>query len=137
MKKKTVRQKQIDKLDGIHSELVRRRAILRVGGCEKCLSEKHDIVKENGDIYPDWMQLQCSHYYGRKKLSVRWNEDNAAGLCGGCHMYFEHNPKEHEKWFEARLGDNSIELEYQATRPAKVDLLATELYLKQKLKELQ
>ncbi|KKM74406.1 hypothetical protein LCGC14_1400670 [marine sediment metagenome] len=76
-------------LDAKFSEVIRRRA----------------IQKDNGDTFPAWKLLQCSHFIGRAKKSVRWDEDNASGLCGGCHMYFTAHPDEHTEFFKDRLGD--------------------------------
>lgn len=92
-------------LDAKFSEVIRRRAILNTGGCERCLTPKYDIEKDNGDTFPAWKLLQCSHFIGRAKKSVRWDEDNASGLCGGCHMYFTAHPDEHTEFFKDRLGD--------------------------------
>lgn len=93
-----------DPLDTLFSEYVRRRALARVGGCERCLTQKHDTTREDGSPRPAYMQLQCSHFIARNAKTVRWDEENAAGLCGGCHMYLEHNPHQHAQWYVGHLG---------------------------------
>ena len=99
-----------DPLDDSFSEFVRRRALARVGGCERCLTKKYDTTREDGTTKPAYMQLQCSHFIGRTTKVVRWDEDNAAGLCGGCHTYLEHHPDEHHMWFFDHLGQATYDL---------------------------
>jgi len=97
-----------------------------VHGCERCLQGK-----------TDYKQLQCSHFIGRGKKSVRWDEDNAAGLCMGCHTYFTAHPLEHVEWFKARLGDKFDLLLARTRTPAKfIDRSAIELYLKEKIRQI-
>jgi len=125
-----------DPLDDLFSEYIRKRAMARVGGCEKCLAKKCDMTKEDGSIFPAWKQLQCSHFHGRGNHSIRWDEDNAAGLCGGCHMYFTANPSEHKAWFVARLGELGEALLEGRKREGMPDKEAIKIYLKVKLEEL-
>lgn len=121
-----MRKKEIARLDVLFSEYIRKRAIQQVGGCERC-----------GNWKADYKQLQCSHFWGRRKQSVRHNEDNAIGLCGACHMYFTSNPQEHYEWFKKRLGEERFELlNMQAQTYYKVDIEAVTIYLKAKLIEL-
>lgn len=110
---------KIDALDRLFSKYIR----LRAGGvCEKCGQTK---------------TLQCSHFHGRRKRSVRWNEDNAVALCFSCHMYLGENPLEHYEWFKKRLGEERFELlNIQANMIYKPDINAITLYLKQKIKEV-
>lgn len=130
---------KLDPLDVLVSEFIRKRAIERVGGCERCLTPKHDVQKENGDIFPAWKQLQNSHYKGRAKKSTRWDEDNCAGLCGGCHRYLTSQPDEHSEWFKQRLGEEAYNnLMIRARTPAKyIDKIALKLYYKQKIADLK
>jgi len=120
-----------DPLDDLFSEYVRRRALARVGGCERCLTKKYDTTREDGTTRPAYMQLQCSHFIGRNAHVVRWDEDNAAGLCGGCHQYLEHNPDEHQAWFLGHLGQATYDM-LQARRRlgVKPDRNALGIYYK-------
>ena len=129
---------KIDPLDVLFSEYIRMRAILRTGGCERCLHPKFDKVKENGEIFPAWKQLQCSHYHPRTKKSTRWDEEDCVGLCGGCHTFLEHNPLEHTNWFREQLGEEAFDLLYARARTlAKyVDKVALKLYYENKIKEI-
>ena len=111
---------KIDSLDTLFSKFIRLRAMKRVGGCERCLARK-----------TSYKQLQCSHFFGRANKSLRWDEDNCAGLCFGCHQYLGSNPLEHREWFEKHLGTEGFEFlqgRARITYP-KPDKAAIELYL--------
>lgn len=134
--KKSERQKLELLLDNLFSQFVRSRAIARVGGCERCGSQKRDIEKEDGSIFPAWKQLQCSHFIGRATKQTRWHEDNGSGLCGGCHMYLEHHPAEMVEWFIKTYGQRTYDLLLAAQRqPAKsVDKIGYVLYYREMLR---
>ena len=83
----------VDTLDKMFSEFIRKRAIASVGGCERCLAQKKS-----------YSELQCSHFWSRHIQQTRWCIDNGAGLCLGCHSYFESRPLEHCEWYKKRLG---------------------------------
>ena len=135
-KRKTTKQEE--RLDKLFSEFIRRLAIKKVGGCEKCKAPKYDMVKEDGSTLPAWKQLQCAHFGGRRKHSVRWDEDNAAGICGGCHTYFHANPDKATEWFRKRLGGKADLLEVRAQMSGKdIDKSAVEIYLKHKIAKLK
>jgi hypothetical protein len=125
-------------LDILFSEYIRKRAIKFVGGCERCLTQKYGREGAKGYILPAWKQLQCSHFIGRGSWSTRFDEDNGAGLCGGCHLYLEHHPLEHKEFFEKRLGDKLDLLICRGRTPVKhLDISALTLYYKTKIKELE
>ncbi len=48
--------------------------------------------------------LHCSHFYGRRALSTRYDPENADAHCCGCHRYFEANPNEFRDWKFNQLG---------------------------------
>ena len=128
---------KITPLDRLFSEFIRRMAIILTGGCERCLAPKHDIIKDDGSIFPAWKQLQCSHFWGRNKQSVRYDEDNGAGLCGACHMYLTAHPLEHVEFFKARLGEKFDLLDGRQRTPAhQIDREAIRIYLNARIKEL-
>jgi len=113
---------KIDHLDKLFSYFIRLRAN---GICERC----GNTVGFN--------KLQTSHFYGRRKRSVRWDPDNAAALCFTCHLYFTENPLAHVEWFRERLGEDKFTLlNIQAQTIQKIDIEAVTLYLKQKIKEI-
>ena len=125
--KKTERQKLTALLDKLCSEYARRRALKRVGGCERCGSQK-----------TDYKQLQCSHFIGRSTIQTRFDENNLSGLCGGCHMYLEHHPAEMVEWFIKTYGQRTYDLLLASQRqPAKsVDKVGLVIYYREMLKEL-
>lgn len=67
--------------------------------CEKC-----------GVYKPEGKGLQISHFHGRRKESVRFDEENTDVLCVSCHMYFESHKTEYEVWKFARLGRKAFDL---------------------------
>ncbi len=129
---------KITPTDKLFSESIRRRAIVRVGGCERCLTPKHDITKEDGSIFPAWQQLQCSHLTGRWRKSTRWDEDNAAGLCGGCHRVIDRDLEAKEEFIDRLIGQERYALlKARARTPAKyLDEELVKIYFKTKIKEM-
>jgi hypothetical protein len=123
-------------LDNLFSEYIRRRAIKRAGGCEYSGTQYHDIIKEDGTVYPAWKQLQCSHVIGRSNRKVRWDLDNAFGVNGGSHMYLEHHPHEHIEFAKSKLGDGYDLLIARSCARGKVDKQGILIYLKEKLNEI-
>ena len=118
---------RITPLDKLFSEFIRRRAMARVHGCERCLTGK-----------VDYKELQCSHFWGRKRQLVRYDEDNSAGLCGACHLYLSANPSEHTTWFKNHLGEEAFDLlEARASKVGRPDEAGIALYLKEKIRELR
>ncbi len=110
-------------MDKAFSEVIRKRAINRTGGCERCHAGKSS-----------WKQLQTSHFWGRGRKMVRWDEDNAVGLCGACHLYLTAHPAEHTEWFKKKLGDLSYQLlELRAQVVGKPDIEGIWLWLKKEL----
>jgi len=109
-------------LDKLFSEYIRKKA---KGICERCGSNK------------GWKGLQTSHFFGRAKKSVRWDEENVSALCFGCHQFFTSQPNEHTEWFRARMSEVGFDfLVRRANTPQKPDVEAITLYLKAKLGEV-
>jgi len=109
--------------DKMFSEYIRKRALKRCGGCERCHAPK-----------TSYKELQCAHVFSRRHKSTRWDEDNAYGLCFGCHQYFGENPLEYMTFAKNELGSQRFEilrLRHETTQ--KMDIGAVSLYLKQLL----
>jgi len=118
---------RIDPLDTLFSEFIRKRAMKRTGGCERCLTPK-----------TDYKQLQCAHFHGRSKKSVRWDEDNAVGLCCGCHLYLDSHPLDKVEWFKSLLGEERFDLLNSRMRNMeKPDKKLLTIYFNNKLEELR
>ena len=113
--------------DDLFSYLIRTRAMKRVGGCERCLTAKIN-----------YKALHCAHNQPRGRLSTRWHEDNAAGLCPGCHRYIDNNHDEKREFFVKLLGEDRYEyVRIQSLTPQKVDRELWKLYLDLKVKEYE
>jgi len=80
--------------------------------CERC-----------GTQYPKpHAGLHCSHFHGRGKKSVRFDEDNAASLDFGCHQKMGADPVAHCDFFMKRLGQKRYDaLTIRANTPGKPD----------------
>lgn len=118
---------KIDKLDTLFSRYIRTRA----GG--RC---QINAPKCRGSV--GFKSLDTCHFHGRRKRSVRWNEDNAVAGCFTCHRYLDENPLFAVEFFKNRLGQKKFDLlNIQANMPQKVDRKAVELYLRQKISELE
>ena len=126
-------------LDKLVSDHARMRAMLRVGGCEKCLTKKYPKVREDGTYLPAFKTLDCSHLWGRDDKCVRYDEDNICGLCGACHMWLDDHPIEHRAFAQRLLGEERYDLlEYRATRfTQKPDVKLLTLYYQQENAELK
>lgn len=130
-KPKTDTQKWIDRLDALASEYVRKRAIIRAGGCERC-----------GQGKINWHGLQWAHYRGKNRHSIRWDPSNAAGLCGGCHRHLDSvDPKAKVDFFLELLGQEEFDrINLRAEFVAKytrTDYKLWQIYLIGKLRELE
>lgn len=127
---KTDSQKQISRLNDLWSEYIRKRAMYRCHGCERC-----------GGWKESYKQLQAAHCFSRKDRTTQWDERNGAGLCGACHMHIDSHEDAKFELFRRLIGDSrEFELLYylsrMTTKQAPVDYTATEIYLKLKIKEL-
>lgn len=65
------------------------------------------------------MGLHNAHYMTRGNWGTRFDPDNVAALCYGCHSYLDSRPYEKAKWFEDKLGKGLAEIvQEKAKRPA-------------------
>jgi hypothetical protein len=105
---------RIDKRDTIFSLIVR----LRARHCCECC----------GKHYPKGHGLQCSHFFGRRHKSTRWDPDNAAAHCFYCHKTLGENPIAFTAWIKSYLGDvryEALQLRHrQVVKRTKADLEA-------------
>lgn len=116
---------RIDPLDKVVSEYIRKRAVVRCGGCERCLTPKM------------WKELQACHFHGRSRRSVRYDESNLIGACFGCHQYLDSHPLEKIEFFKTLLGEKEFELLNSRMRNiGKPDREALGIYYREKIKEL-
>lgn len=117
-----------DKFDIAFSNLIRARDNYT---CTKC-----------GTYYPEGNRrgLDCSHYWGRSRHSVRWDTENADTHCRGCHQFLSANPHLFKEWKIKQLGEKKYnDLMRRANSVKKWGKLEKEeMYkeLKRKLQEI-
>lgn len=116
---------KIDKADRIFSLYIRTRDNWT---CQRC----HKYYP------PPTTSLQCSHYFGRTKESVRFDEENCDTLCFGCHRIWEKEDREDYREFKVKqLGQKKFDLlQVRAYTPGKKDRKLAYLYWKQRFAEL-
>ncbi len=122
---------KIDALDKLFSRYVR---LLSGGYCKRCwLLGKPKAYKGNKN-------LDCAHFHSRAKLSVRWDLDNVAPLCRGCHGFLDGNPLEKVEFFLELLGQERFNALTERARQVKKFSISEreELkdYFKARIKEL-
>jgi len=84
--------------------------------------------------------LTTSHFYGRRKESVRFDEDNCDIFCRRDHDYFERNKDEYRKWKKEKLGKkkfDSLTIRANYARVKSRDDVVTELIIKEKMRLLR
>ena len=117
---------KIDPLDQLFSKYTRLKAGINkdgVGKCERC---------------GHYNFLQCAHFHSRRKRSVRWDVDNAAALCFGCHQYLDSNPIEKIEFFNKKLGAEKLlhlNIRAKQTHP-KPDKEAIKIWLREEIKKM-
>lgn len=67
--------------------------------CEKAIAEEYQGDEEY------LKKLTNSHFYGRRKESTRFDEENCDTACRACHMYYEEHKEEYREWKMKQLGD--------------------------------
>ena len=86
---------------------------IRLNPLDKLFSKymrlKADGVCEYCGKYVGYARLQTSHFHGRRKASVRYDETNCSCVCFTCHQYLGSNPYQHTEWFKKRLGWEKFE----------------------------
>lgn len=96
----------------------------RAGGCERCGTPKRD-----------YKELQTAHFHSRRKYTVRWDERNSVGLCGGCHLYLDSHIDAKKEFARQLLGDQEYEALYiraeMTSRQSPIDYGLVEIYLRQ------
>ena len=108
-------------LDKLFSRYVR---LLSGGYCKRCGQYKG-------------MKLHNAHFHSRRKHSVRWDIENTAPLCYGCHSHLDGNPFVKIEFFLELLGQERFnQLNERAENLAKVDKEALKREFQEKIKQL-
>jgi hypothetical protein len=128
---------KIDAADRLFSQFIRERDGNR---CQSCGAD--------GRL----TQLECSHFFGRRMESVRFDQENADAFCRTCHQIFEPQkgfvrsgvagtpdaPAPYRAWKMAHLGAKRFAaLEVRAHTTAKKDRKMMLLYVKSLIAELR
>jgi 5-methylcytosine-specific restriction endonuclease McrA len=116
---------KIDKADKVFSLYIRTRDNWT---CVRC-----------GRAYePPTTALQCSHFFGRRMESVRFDENNCDALCYGCHRFWEKEDREAYRDFKIKqLGQAGFDmLRLRAMTIQKKDRDLAHLYWKERLAKL-
>lgn len=88
---------KLDKADVLFSKYVRTRDNWT---CQRC--GRGYVEGDRG--------LQCSHYFGRRMESVRFDPENCDSLCFGCHRIWEKEDREAYREFKMhQLGKKGFE----------------------------
>lgn len=90
---------KLDLADVVFSGYIRRRD----KRCVRCLQPG---TGEKGIV-----GLQCSHYFGRGRESVRFDPENCDALCYGCHQFWGSTNREDYRAFKIKqLGKRAFDL---------------------------
>lgn len=78
----------------------------------KCIRIRSNYICEScGRQYEsNSMGLHCSHYFGRRAYSVRFDPANAFAHCYGCHQRLGSNPDDFRNWVLGQLGEGRLQL---------------------------
>jgi hypothetical protein len=119
---------KIDKADQTFSAYIRERDNWT---CQRCKTKYE----------PGSQGLHCSHFFGRRNESTRFEPSNATAICFGCHQYFdETNRMDYMRFKMKQLGEKRFKwLEIQVNTYHKKDramsLLQSRLLLRDLLDE--
>ena len=117
------------KLSSTDKLFSRERRLMADGICDVC----HRKVGLN--------KLQVMHFHSRRKRSVRWDRQNVAVGCFGCHQRLDSEPLEKVEFFRGRM--NNIEFDLLNARALKIrkwtpaEIKELEADLKDKISRLE
>lgn len=134
------RSRIVSRLDSLSRENTKRRAMKEHKGCQ-CYALMNIPGVTRVQPVRRWQDLEWAHCKSRNKHSVRWDEDNVAGLDGLCHKFLDAHPKVKEEFFRKLKGDEAIdELIRRAENVilrGEDDYQLIETYLKQRVKMIK
>lgn len=129
MKAKSSRSKKIDKLDRVFSEFIRKRD--SKDGVFKCIS--------CGKIKP-YAQADAGHYFSRRHLSTRFDEDNVHAECSYCNRFNAEHLEYYRVNLIKKIGENAFNmLKIRSTMQSKLSEFEIEVLIKhykERIKEL-
>lgn len=86
-------------LDIVFSLYIRLRDAM-YGGMTRCIS--------CGRVLP-FDQMQCGHFFGRKNMNTRWDEQNCHSECVHCNCFDENHLEGYERNLIAKIGQSAFE----------------------------
>lgn len=86
---------KIRKADKLFSDYIREKANWK---CRCCLR----------DFSNNRSSLEASHYFGRRKESVRFDESNVFAICKGCHFKFHQDREIHKNFVITLIGEHEF-----------------------------
>lgn len=94
----------------------------------KCIRERADWKCEYSgkDFSANKGALHCSHFYGRRARSVRWDADNAFAHGSYEHKYLGENPGEFHAWAIKTRGEGWYEMLTEKWRNVKMKITKKE-----------
>lgn len=89
--------------------------------CERCTKQFSMPVLVGNKVMGAPSNLHCSHIFGRRNKSVRFDKKNAYAHCFACHQWFTENPIELYGWVTGVQGVDEVQsLRVRAKRAKKV-----------------
>ena len=107
--------------------------------CERCGRRDGQAMPRAGRVGRDkFIVLQPAHFKSRRVEHTRWDPDNIACLCKGCHFLWAHSePDEFHDWWLQRIGEKRmarLNLIWQTrNRRAKLNLRLVRLAIEEVL----
>jgi len=89
----------------------------------KCVFGIKCNQRPEGETQEEYIKrLTNSHLEGRRKESVRFDEENCDTACRKCHQYLEEHKNEYREWKHKQLGEQRYNLlVIRANTPGKRD----------------
>jgi len=118
----------VELLDRLFSKYVR---LMSGGYCKRCWR----LGRPNA--YKGWKNLDCAHFRPRGIHATRWDYNNVAPLCSGCHFYIDNNSTAKDEFFLEILGKELFDAVIEKAKPgSKPDREKIKVELKVKIKIL-
>ena len=130
-RKKSLRQKQIKRMDDKFSILIRCKSDFT---CQRCLTQYEPYETINGYKIPK--QLTNSHFKSRRYFNTRWLVENCHALCLGCHRHFESDKELYKLWLsncEGYTEEQILLLHAKSQEIFKGNLTVIELWIDEQL----
>lgn len=98
-----------------------------------------DLCQVNFKCFKGTPGTDVSHYHGRRKETVRFDDENSDLVCRSCHLFIHtaEGAKVFDEWKEQQLGEIKFKLLLlRANQTGKRDDVITKLIIKEKIKNI-